>query len=44
LFHSFPLFLEPCGFHIRAASQGSRSFFRNVRRVYFELNKNLKQD
>jgi hypothetical protein len=30
LFLGLPLFLEPCGFHTRAALQGSGSLFLNV--------------
>jgi hypothetical protein len=37
LFLVLPLFLEPCGFHIKAALQGSRSFFRNVWPIHLNL-------
>jgi hypothetical protein len=37
LFLGLPLPLEPYGFHIRAALQGSRSFFRNVWPVHLNL-------
>jgi hypothetical protein len=39
LFLGLPLFLEPYGFHIRAALQGSRSFFRNMWPVHLNLRR-----
>jgi hypothetical protein len=38
LFLGLLLFLEPCGFHIRAALQGSRSLFLNVWPIHLNFN------
>jgi hypothetical protein len=39
LFLGLPLFLEPCGFHIRAALQGSWSLSRNVWPIHLNLRR-----
>jgi hypothetical protein len=38
LFLGLPLFLEPCGFHIRAALQGSWLSFHNVWPIHLNLH------
>jgi hypothetical protein len=39
LFLGLPLFLEPCGFHIRAALQVYRSLFLNVWPIHPNLRR-----